>query len=651
MRLSNEPKRACIYFLYDKDGIVDDYVICQLLDIKKNVSFLHCVVNGELSDDGRKKVSEIVDELYERENKGNDIGAYKAALEYIGWEKLSKYDELVILNNTCFGPVYPFSEVFDWAAEKDIDFWGLTMDTKSNWLGTTDYLHYNKSEHHLQSYFIVFRRPLLGSDFLTEFFREIPDDTSYITSGCFFEYAFPGYFEERGYKWDVYCKTNDYDYPLLFAPASLLRDFRMPLFKKRSFFHHYTDVLNHSGGEATAELIGYLENETDYDMKMVWKSVLRTGSLSDIVRCSQLERVLSSRAIVKEYKPDYKVGVVYHAYYPDLFDESLDYLSNFPKGTKMLITTNTDEKKCLLSEKLAEKKVNAEIKVIENRGRDVSSLLVGAADFINDFDLICFAHDKKSTQIKPGGVGRSWQYKLNQNMFATDVYVQNVIGVFEEEPCLGIAFPSPPNHSFYPYNLGNGWLSNYHNTKKLLDKFGVNVKTNEHTLCVAPMGTCFWFRPEALKKLFGGYSGNGWSFSDFPREPNRYDQTLLHAIERAYAYFAQDAGYYPVYLYNSEYAPIEFTNLEFSKTGSTDMRMWVDRLAMTAISYSKNEEQGARMNDDSVVTAPYNQITNYGVKQSLLHLAYALRCKYPRFWAFMLPIRRLGQKILRIKTK
>lgn len=648
MILKDNPQRLCIYFIYDKDGIIDDYIIHQLKDMKKNVSFLHCVINGALTEDGRKRLEDVADEVFVRENKGVDIGAYKAAFEHIGWENVSEYDEVVLMNNTCFGPVYPFREVFDWAKKQDVELWGLTYDLNSNWLGTSNYLHHNKDKKHMQSNFLVFRKSLVGSKFLITFFREIPENLNYIMSGCVFEYAFPGYFEEYGYKGAVYCDNkDDLNYPLLHNPVHLIKTYRMPLFKKRSFFHHYTDVMNNTAGEATYELIRFIDAETDYDMSLVWKSILRTASLSDLVRCAQLNRVLSSTAVIDSANNiTSRVGVVYHAFYEDLFDESLTYLTNFPLGTEFLITTNTEEKKALLQDKVNKIGIDAEIVVVGNRGRDVSALLVGASDFVKNFDLICFAHDKKTTQIKPESVGRSWFNKLNQNMFATKEYVENVICTFEKEKNLGIAFPSPPNHSGYAYHIGSGWLGNFRNTNRLLTDFGLNVKVNEHTLCVAPLGTCFWFRPDALKKLFKGYNGNGWRYNDFPREPNRYDETILHAIERAYAYFAQDAGYYPAYLYNSEFAAIELTNLEFFKVGSGEMRAWTERLAMDAIEMSQNSDPGGQ-----APAALYDQKINYGIRQSLLHLAYAMRCKFPKLWGFLLPVRRLGQKILKIKTK
>ena len=644
MILKDAAKRLCVYFIYDKDGIIDDYIIYQLEDMKKNVSFLHCVINGKLTKEGIIKLKAVADEVFERENKGNDIGAYKAAIEYIGWNRISEYDELILMNNTCFGPVYPFKEAFEWAIKQDVDLWGLTWDTKSDWLGTNKYLHYNKKKYHYQSYFLAFRKPLMGGKFLEKFFEEIPNDTNYIMSGSVYEYAFPGYFEEQGYKCAVYCdEKENLNYPLLHDPVQLLKKYRMPLFKKRSFFHHYTDVINNAGGQATYELIDYIENETDYDMSLVWQSLLRTCSLSDLVRCSQLNRVLSSRTIIQENTNLLKVGFIFHLFYDDIFAESVEYLKNFSSNTDILITTNTKEKKELIQKYLDELEIKAEVSVINNRGRDVSALLVAGADFVKEHDLICFAHDKKTTQIKPEGVGRSWRYKLYKNMFATKEYVSNVIHLFENEKHLGIAFPSMPNHHQYAYNIGNGWLGNFDNTDRLLNDFEINVKRNEHTLCVAPFGTCFWFRPKALEKLFAGYNGDGWQYEDFPCEPNRYDQTILHAIERAYAYFAQAAGYYPAYLYNGEFAAIEFTNLEFFKVGSGEMRAWVERLAVEGIGYVSESQNN--------FTPMYDQKVNYGIKQSLVHLAYAIRCKYPKFWGFLLPIRRLGQKILGIKTK
>lgn len=47
-----------------------------------------------------------------------------------------------------------------------------------------------------------------------------------------------------------------------------------------------------------------------------------------------------------------------------------------------------------------------------------------------------------------------------------------------------------------------------------------------------------------MKKLFK----KDWKYTDFPKEPNKIDGTLLHVLERVYPFVVQDAGYYPAYV-------------------------------------------------------------------------------------------------------
>lgn len=49
--------------------------------------------------------------------------------------------------------------------------------------------------------------------------------------------------------------------------------------------------------------------------------------------------------------------------------------------------------------------------VIQNRGRDVSALLVATKKFIMNYDYVCFMHDKKVTQLKPETIG--YGFRIN----------------------------------------------------------------------------------------------------------------------------------------------------------------------------------------------------------------------------------------------
>ena len=91
-------RRIAIYFFWDKDGIVDDYNIYMLADLRKNTEKVIVVSNGEMEKEGYAKFEKVADLIIERENKGFDVWAYKKGIEYIGWDELAEYDELILMN-------------------------------------------------------------------------------------------------------------------------------------------------------------------------------------------------------------------------------------------------------------------------------------------------------------------------------------------------------------------------------------------------------------------------------------------------------------------------------------------------------------------------------------------------------------------------
>lgn len=636
LKKMNINSRALIYFLYNSRGEVPAYVPYQLEKFRPFCQYIVVVINGKVSEEGRISLSKVSDEVIERENVGLDVGAFKTGINYLVQNKLTDFDETLLVNFTCFGPIFPLEELFNWSQTKDCDFWSLTKDEKPN--SDSDYLHKNACTFHYQSNFLALRKDFLKSPVFQTFLNEIPDKLTYMESGKFFEYAFPGYFLERGFGGIVYCDDKDLEYPLLHNPVRLLQKYRLPFIKVRSFFHFYTDTLKHDAGLATLFLMEYIKNKTDYPENLIWEYVLSEKNLAEILTACQLFFTLP-KSICSQTDEKVKVGCVFHAYFEELFEEVSYYLAFVQKaGIDILITTNSDKKKELLLRQLEKNGISASVRVIPNRGRDVSALLVGASDFVFKHDIILFAHDKKSSQYQKDSVGRVWRTKLMEDTIGSECYLKNVIHLFCKNPKLGIAFPPYPRHSVFTEGLSDGWTGNYLITQKLLKSLGAQVKLTEHLRCIAPLGTCFWFRPEALKRLFNGLNGKGWNYSDFPAEPNKTDHTILHAIERCYCYIAQNEGYYSAFIQNDFMARNECINLEFNQTSFANNRYWINRLTA--------EATGQRASSQD----PYIGINNdLSIKQNLILLAKAIRRKYPRAWRLALPARRAGQFLLRIK--
>lgn len=564
MELTDKPvKRLVIYFFFDKDGVVDRYVTYMLEEIKKNAAEVFIVCNGKLNPDGRAAFRKITPRVLVRSNEGFDVWAYKEAMEEYGWDELEAFDEIVMMNSTIMGPVYPLAEMFSEMDGRDLDFWGITQYNKVDFdpFGTISYGHIPA---HIQSHFIAVRRSMVSSKEFQQYWESRPEITRYEEAVGMHEAIFTKYFEDKGFRYELFCDPEDLvghtDHPIIKEPVLMLRKYRCPIFKRRSFFHEYDNLLGSSSGAEGQELMTYLRDETDYDTGMIWENILRTCNMADIKNCLHLSYVLPRDVEIAPSPKKKKTALVMHLYYPDLFESCYEYALSMPEDSGVILTTTTDEKVRKLKAVFAKgpwKKVV--VLNIGNRGRDVSALLVGAAPYLKDYEYVCFMHDKKVPQLDNAIKGRAFSERCYQNMLGSRTLVRNIIGLFEKEPYMGILMPPPPNHADYYPTLGVEWGPNFDSTRALADKMKLRVPMSPDKEPVAPLGTMFWFRTASFKKLID----MEWKYEDFPQEPNKTDGTLLHAVERIYPFVAQDAGYYSAWMLSDDYARTEWTNLSY----------------------------------------------------------------------------------------
>lgn len=557
------PERLGIYFFYDPDGVVDDYVTEFLADMAPNLTDLVIVSNGDLSEEAIKRLWPFTDNLIARDNQGFDVGAYREAMESVGWDNLATYDEVILMNSTIMGPVYPFAEMFADMDQRDVDFWGITAHhaVEGDPFG---FLPDARIPWHIQSHFMVFRRSLVSDPSFRRYWDELPEIKSYNDSVAFHEISCTKHFNELGFKSEVYVDTTDLEsftyHPISMVPRELVQNRRSPIFKRRSFFADYRHILSSSAGTPARDLYTFLRDSSEYDVDLIWKNALRTMNLVDIVRNLHLNYVLPTEVVESEPSfPGPRVALVAHVYYMELFDEMLGYITSMPENSDVIVTTDTEEKCNLIQELMASTPYRVETRVVPNRGRDVSALLVGARDVLDKYDLVCFIHDKKVTQLQPLSVGAGFAEKCFENLLATPAFVKNVISLFEAEPRLGMLMPTPPNHADYFGGHADSWGPNFDNTVSLLDDLGITVPLSRDKAPIAPLGGMFWFRPSAMAALFE----RDWDYEDFPPEPSFTDGALPHAIERSRCYVAQGLGYYSGWLYSDRFASVELTNLTY----------------------------------------------------------------------------------------
>lgn len=564
---SGHKQRLGIYCFYDKYGHAASFIKTFLDDLMDNLDDLVVVVNGQLSDQARQLFSEYTKTIIVRENKGLDVAAYKQAILTLGWEKLESYDEVICLNDTVMGPVYPFREMFACMDRKDVDFWGITA-----YAGET--VDKEQIPTHLQAYWHAYRRSLVSSPAFHEYWETMPLWKDYAEVTRKHEMTFTKHFTDLGFTWASYIDWRKYQgyssYPLLYMPMQIVRDDRCPIFKRRSFFVDYSAYFDQTAGQPALDLYEYLRDHTDYDVDMIWDAILPSYNIDDIRKAMHLDYVLPSQAINPQTHDRPRSAFIYHVYFMDLLEDTCHYIASLPEGTDLYITS-TEDKIPQIREYMQQHGISHQATFIPviNRGRDVSALLVAACPVVlsGKYDVIGFAHDKKSSQNQENGhhgtESQGFAYKLMENTLGSEAYVKNILTLFAENPRLGQVTPPPPYHALYfAHTIPHDWGANYEITKELLeDRLDIHVPLSPTKPTASAMGSCYWFRVEALKPLFE----YGWKYEDFlPEGQMGEDGTISHAIERANGYICQSRGYYPAWVLSDRYARIEVDSLFYT---------------------------------------------------------------------------------------
>ncbi|MHB8270349.1 rhamnan synthesis F family protein [Bradyrhizobium sp.] len=222
-----------------------------------------------------------------------------------------------------------------------------------------------------------------------------------------------------------------------------------------------------------------------------------------------------------------KVAVHGHFHYPELLPDFIHRL-NQNKNTFDLFLTTTSQAK---ADQLAKyKSQNVQIKVVDNRGRDLAPFLRGLSEGLySEYDVVGHFHSKRSPNLD-GELGTHWRNFLWEHLVGGKfAMADTILRIFAENPRVGLVFAEDPNL--------NGWDENLKIAEDLAARMELLQPLPMHF--DFPIGTMFWARPAALKPLIR----LNLCDTDFPMEPLPIDGTLLHALERIIPFAAADAGF------------------------------------------------------------------------------------------------------------
>lgn len=553
-------KRYCICVFWEKDGIVRDYFTYYLKGLQEVAEKILVVVNGKISNESKTMLTNLGIDILIRENKGIDFWAYKAGIEHIGYEKLSKYDELIFTNCTCYGPIRPLSEMFEEMQTRDCDFWGITKHPQGPFIRVNKRKKVKLLEH-IQSYFIVLKKRIFMSKAFMYYWRHLKQVKTFDESVFYHEIGFTKYFTSKGYKADSFINIelhkNLIDNPM-YATIKLLETAKLPLIKRKALSNEYNSSLIRQITPQSSQILQYLKDNTNYDINMIYQDILATKPMSEIKTNLNLNFVLSSDSTPDSNTQNNKIALILHIFYEDLIDYCFKYAASMPQGTDVYIVSS---KKTVLDLCKQKEDILSEYNIFyrekNNRGRDVSAYLVTCADVFENYDYICCIHDKKTSTADFTISGEEFSKHCFECNLKSKNYAKNIINIFNKNPRIGLLCP-PVIDFGYMKKINSEIEDNYINLLKLFKNLDLHVPFDLHP--VAPFGAMFWVRGKTLAPLFR----HEWHYEDFPAEPLPKDGTISHAIERIYPSIVQEAGYLTGWIMPEDYASVFINNLHYS---------------------------------------------------------------------------------------
>lgn len=478
--------------------------------------------------------------------------------------EMMTFSELILLNDSFFGPVYPFEEVFSQMDDENIDFWGISAHGQMVYVdGITK--KERISPRFLQRYFIVIREKMFRSAEWEEFWKELGDILEYWETEQKFEYVFSEFFEKKGFSWTSFCKTSDWEKNeprrnmsfIIYRAYDMLKEKGLPIISRPVFENSKEIELCYHYGNESNRVLKFVENNTNYDLELIWEYLIDTLNPYALWRNLNLTYILSEKKKENSLNEISDTILIAHLYYTDLFEKNVSYLQDLPSRVDLLITTDSSTKVETLQKICAEKIKNKyKILLVENRGREWAALLLYAKKYMKVYKYFGFIHDKKSNQMFYSTVGKAFDNYIWENILPSADYVEGVIGLLEKEKRMGMLAPPIVYHGEFWKHSRDFWTSCFEGTFQLARRIELKVVPQKE-YPVLTVGSCFWGKVDAFNKLFQ----YPFHSDDFPDEPMDIDGTFNHFLERILSFVVQDSGYYTGLILSNEYAKCDITNL------------------------------------------------------------------------------------------
>lgn len=248
-------KRICLFAGYDLNGIIDDYVIYYCKELSK-IADVYYLGDFDCSNTELEKLKGITKGAYAFRHKKYDFGSWQELVKIVGIQKIRNYDELILANDSCYGPLYSFDKLFDEMNNRECDFWGLSS---------------SRGYHiHIQSYFLVFKKNVINDNTLFDFLKRVNPEKSLADVCTNYEERVTYVLAKKGFKFSTYIPYGDFIYQPYYNTTNAITVKKFPLLKVKTF---YGEV----GFEPIKDWEKLISDNSKYDIRLIKNNLYRRG--------------------------------------------------------------------------------------------------------------------------------------------------------------------------------------------------------------------------------------------------------------------------------------------------------------------------------------------------------------------------------------
>lgn len=259
--------RTAIFAHFDKDNVIDDYVIYYLNALKKVAQRIIFVSDCDLSTTETDKLKDITDEIIAKRHGEHDFGSYKrGGLFALENNLLTDTNELIFANDSCYGPFVPLENIFEKMDEKKCDFWGITQNNKFKVF--KNFFWKTCEKPHIQSYFFVLKKEVFNSDAFLNFIKSVKKEKSRSEVILKYEIGLSELLLENNFTMKSFIEAySDESSPFLHRAQELILNYGLPFLKCAITRGRYVGLQVD---------LGQIAKVSDYPIEMIEKHASRT---------------------------------------------------------------------------------------------------------------------------------------------------------------------------------------------------------------------------------------------------------------------------------------------------------------------------------------------------------------------------------------